>query len=165
MVQVLPKERKIIGYARNNSGGVPENFNNYFVLTFDKDFESVQTWGNGFKLSKNTESKGEHTGAVIGFHTKRGEQVTVKVASSFISPEQALLNLQTELGNDTFEQTKQKALALWETELSKIQVEDENIDHLRTFYSCLYRTLLFPPLSTSTTKQAKWCITVRITVR
>ena len=144
MVQVLPKERKIIGYARNNNGGVPENFHNYFVLTFDKDFESVQTWGNGFKLSKNTESKGEHIGAVIGFHTKKGEQVTVKVASSFISPEQALLNLQTELGNDTFEQTKQKALALWETELGKIQVEDENIDHLRTFYSCLYRTLLFP---------------------
>ena len=143
-VQVLPQERKIIGYARNNSGGVPENFHNYFVITFDKDFESVQTWGNGYKLSNKPESEGEHTGAVIGFRTKKGEQITAKVASSFISPAQALLNLQTELGNDTFEQTQQKALALWEAELGKIQVEDENIDHLRTFYSCLYRTLLFP---------------------
>ena len=143
-VQVLPQERKIIGYARNNSGGVPENFHNYFVITFDKDFESVQTWGNGYKLSNKPESEGEHTGAVIGFRTKKGEQITAKVASSFISPAQALLNLQTELGNDTFEQTQQKAFALWEAELGKIQVEDENIDHLRTFYSCLYRTLLFP---------------------
>ena len=143
-VQVLPQERKIIGYARNNSGGVPENFHNYFVITFDKDFESVQTWGNGYKLSNKPESEGEHTGAVIGFRTKKGEQITAKVASSFISPAQALLNLQTELGSDTFEQTQQKALALWEAELGKIQVEDENIDHLRTFYSCLYRTLLFP---------------------
>ncbi|WP_315016073.1 GH92 family glycosyl hydrolase [Capnocytophaga leadbetteri] len=143
-VQVLPQERKIIGYARNNSGGVPENFHNYFVITFDKDFESVQTWGNGYKLSNKPESEGEHTGAVIGFRTKKGEQITAKVASSFISPAQALLNLQTELGNDTFEQTQQKALALWEAKLGKIQVEDENIDHLRTFYSCLYRTLLFP---------------------
>lgn len=143
-VQVLPQERKIIGYARNNSGGVPENFHNYFVITFDKDFESVQTWGNGYKLSNKPESEGEHTGAVIGFRTKKGEQITAKVASSFISPAQALLNLQTELGNNTFEQTQQKALALWEAELGKIQVEDENIDHLRTFYSCLYRTLLFP---------------------
>ena len=143
-VQVLPQERKIIGYARNNSDGVPENFHNYFVITFDKDFESVQTWGNGYKLSNKPESEGEHTGAVIGFRTKKGEQITAKVASSFISPAQALLNLQTELGSDTFEQTQQKALALWEAELGKIQVEDENIDHLRTFYSCLYRTLLFP---------------------
>ena len=143
-VQVLPQERKIIGYARNNSGGVAENFHNYFVITFDKDFESVQTWGNGYKLSNKPESEGEHTGAVIGFRTKKGEQITAKVASSFISPAQALLNLQTELGNDTFEQTQQKALALWEAELGKIQIEDENIGHLRTFYSCLYRTLLFP---------------------
>ena len=57
-VQVLPQERKIIGYARNNSGGVPENFHNYFVITFDKDFESVQTWGNGYKLSYKPESEG-----------------------------------------------------------------------------------------------------------
>ena len=114
------------------------------MITFDKDFESVQTWGNGYKLSNKPESEGEHTGAVIGFRTKKGEQITAKVASSFISPAQALLNLQTELGSDTFEQTQQKAFALWEAELGKIQVEDENIDHLRTFYSCLYRTLLFP---------------------
>ncbi|MEJ2113131.1 MAG: glycoside hydrolase family 92 protein, partial [Flavobacteriaceae bacterium] len=31
MVKIIPEERKIIGYCRNNSGGVPENFHNYFV--------------------------------------------------------------------------------------------------------------------------------------
>ena len=126
------------------TGVYPKTSTTILYLLSTKILRAYKTWSNGFKLSKNTESKGEHIGAVIGFHTKRDEQVTVKVASSFISPEQALLNLQTELGNDTFEQTKQKALALWETELGKIQVEDENIEHLRTFYSCLYRTLLFP---------------------
>ena len=144
MVKVIPEERKIIGYARNNSGGVPENFHNYFVATFDKDFELTNTWGDGYKLTGKNESTGDHTGAVIGFATKRGEQVTVKVASSFISPKQAERNLQTEIGSDTFEQTKQKAFDLWERELGKVQVEDDNIDHLRTFYSCLYRVLLFP---------------------
>ena len=49
-----------------------------------------------------------------------------------------------EIGNDTFEQTQQKALHLWEKELAKIQVLDNNIDNLRAFYSCLYRVLLFP---------------------
>lgn len=144
MVKVIPEERKIIGYARNNSGGVPENFHNYFVATFDKDFELTNTWGGGYKLTGKNESTGDHTGAVIGFATKKGEQVTVKVASSFISPKQAERNLQTEIGSDTFEQTKQKAFDLWERELGKVQVEDDNIDHLRTFYSCLYRVLLFP---------------------
>lgn len=145
MVKILPKERKIIGYARNHNGGVPANFHNYFVAEFDKDFENYSTWGDGWKLLENTvENQGNHVGAVIGFSTKRGEQVNVRIASSFISFEQAALNLKNEIGNDNFDQTCQKGFAIWEKELSKIRVEDDNIDNKRTFYSCLYRTLLFP---------------------
>jgi len=145
MVKILPKERKIIGYCRNNSGGVPENFHNYFVAEFDKDFEINHTWNDGWQLVENsTNSEGEHVGAIIGFKTKKGEVVHVKVASSFISAEQAQLNLSREIGSDNFEQTKEKAKQAWETELSRIQIEDDNIDNLRIFYSCLYRVLLFP---------------------
>jgi len=145
MVKIIPEERKIIGYCRNNRGGVPDNFHNYFVAEFDKDFDITHTWTDDWKLQKNTiESEGEHVGAIIGFKTKKGEAVHVKIASSFISPEQAQLNLDRELGNDSFETTKEKAKQAWETELQKIQVEDGNIDHIKTFYSCLYRVLLFP---------------------
>ncbi|MFA9192726.1 GH92 family glycosyl hydrolase [Flavobacterium sp. FZUC8N2.13] len=145
MVKIIPSERKIIGYCRNNSGGVPENFHNYFVAEFDKDFEINHTWTDGWKILTNaTESKGEHVGAIIGFKTKKGEVVHVKVASSFISLDQAQLNLSKEIGKDTFEETKEKAKQAWEKELSRIQVEDDNIDHVRTFYSSLYRVLLFP---------------------
>ena len=145
MVKIIPEERKIIGYCRNNSGGVPENFHNYFVAEFDKDFEVNHTWNDGWKLVENsTNSEGEHVGAIIGFKTKKGEEVHVKVASSFISSEQAKLNLSREIGTDTFEQTKEKAKQAWETELSRIQIEDDNIDNIRTFYSSLYRVLLFP---------------------
>lgn len=144
MVKILPNQRKIIGYARNNSGGVPENFKNYFVAEFDKDFKEINTWGDGWKLSQSTENQGNHTGAVIGFSTEKGETVTVKIASSFISLEQAELNLKTEIGNNSFEQTKEKAFQKWEKELSRIKIEDKNLDNIRTFYSCLYRVLLFP---------------------
>ena len=97
MVKIIPEERKIIGYCRNNSGGVPENFHNYFVAEFDKDFEVNHTWNDGWKLVENSiNSEGEHVGAIIGFKTKKGEEVHVKVASSFISPAQAQINL-----NDT----------------------------------------------------------------
>ena len=33
---------------------------------------------------------------------------------------------------------------IWNREMSKIEIEDDNIDNLRTFYSCLYRSMLFP---------------------
>ncbi|WP_088323403.1 GH92 family glycosyl hydrolase [Polaribacter tangerinus] len=145
MVKIIPKERKIIGYCRNNSGGVPDNFHNYFVAQFDKDFELNHTWTDNWKLLKNNlNSKGEHVGAIIGFKTEKGETVSVKVASSFISLEQAQLNLDREIGNDSFETTKNKAKLAWEKELNKIQIEDSNTDNIKTFYSCLYRVLLFP---------------------
>ncbi|MCB0662743.1 MAG: GH92 family glycosyl hydrolase [Saprospiraceae bacterium] len=145
MVKIIPEERKIIGYCRNNSGGVPENFHNYFVAEFDKDFQFKHTWNDNWTLQANTlESEGQHVGAIVGFQTKKGEKVRVKVASSFISPEQAQLNLDREIGNDAFEATKAKAKTAWENELSRIEIEDDNLDNLRTFYSCLYRVLLFP---------------------
>ena len=145
MVKIIPEERKIIGYCRNNSGGVPENFHNYFVAVFDKDFEVNHTWSDNWTLQENTlKSEGEHVGAIIGFKTKRGEVVHAKVASSFISLEQAELNLDREIGEDSFDTTKEKAKNAWEKELNRIKVEDTNTDNLKTFYSCLYRTLLFP---------------------
>jgi predicted alpha-1,2-mannosidase len=145
MVKIIPEERKIIGYCRNNSGGVPDNFHNYFVAEFDKDFEIQHTWNDDWELQENTlNSEGEHVGAIIGFKTKRGEVVHVKIASSFISPEQAQLNLDREIGEDTFQLTKEKAKEAWKKELSRIQIEDDNIDNIKTFYSCLYRVLLFP---------------------
>ncbi len=143
-VEIIPEERKIIGYCRNNHGGVPDNFHNYFVAQFDKDFEWTQTWSDKWALSQALKQEGSHVGAIIGFKTNLGEKVHVKVASSFISADQAALNLEREIGQNSFEQTKQEAITRWETELDKIRIEDNSIDDIRTFYSCLYRLLLFP---------------------
>ena len=142
-VKVIPEENKIIGYSTKNSGGVPENFKNYFVIQFDKPFTFVSTVFENNILPNETEAKGNHTGAVIGFATKKGEIVHVRVASSFISPEQAELNLK-ELGKNSFDQLVANGREIWNREMSKIEIEDDNIDNLRTFYSCLYRSMLFP---------------------
>ncbi|RYG07950.1 MAG: glycoside hydrolase family 92 protein, partial [Chitinophagaceae bacterium] len=74
----------------------------------------------------------------------KGEKVNAKTSSSFISFEQAELNLKRELASDNFDATKAKAKAIWNKTLSKIEVEGGTIDQMRTFYSCLYRTLFFP---------------------
>ena len=142
-VKVIPEENKIIGYSTKNSGGVPENFKNYFVIQFDKPFTFVSTVFENNILPNETEAKGNHTGAVIGFATKKGEIVHARVASSFISPEQAELNLK-ELGKNSFDQLVANGREIWNREMSKVDVEDDNIDNLRTFYSCLYRSMLFP---------------------
>ncbi len=143
MIKIIPEKHKIIGYCRNNHGGVPANFRNYFVAVFDKDFEISKVWKDGILENLST-TKGFHTGAVVGFKTKKGEQVTVKVASSFISLEQAELNLQREIGSKTFDDIKNEGKHIWEKNLAKIRVEGGSDKQLRTFYSCFYRILLFP---------------------
>ena len=142
-VKIIPEERKIVGYCQNNSGGVPANFKNWFVAVFDKDFEITKTWKEE-NLLETTESVGSHTGAVIGFKTKKGEKVHVKVASSFISQQQAELNLNREIGDKTFAEIQTEGEEIWEKELSKIKIEGGTDQQQRTFYSSLYRVLLFP---------------------
>src|SRR5690554_1564465 len=87
-VTILPKERKIIGWV-NNGRFVPENFKNYFVLEFSQSFESYGTWENvnGSVQKGNAAGSGKGYGAYLEF--KPGAKVEVKIASSFISPEQA----------------------------------------------------------------------------
>ncbi len=142
-VKVIPSENKIIGYTTKNSGGVPANFKNYFVLVFDKPFTYTAAVAGGKIDTGKLEVKDNHAGALIGFKTRKGEQVNVRVASSFISPEQAELNLK-ELGKDNIDQVAAKGRKVWNDILGRIEVEDTDIDHLRTFYSCLYRSVLFP---------------------
>ncbi len=145
MVKILPEKRKIIGYARNNHGGVPDNFHNYFVLEFSKPFKLQHTFGDGYKLQPNSlERSGQHVGAILGFDTAKGEQIEVKVASSFISPAQAELNLQQEIGSDRFADTLAKADTEWQQQLGRIRVQQGAPDDIKTFYSALYRVLLFP---------------------
>lgn len=143
-VKILPEERTIIGYCRNNSGGVPGNFHNYFIAVFDTAFEEVSTWNDWKVAQGKTEDKGEHVGAAVRFKTEKGQKVHVKIASSFISPEQARLNLTRELGNDTFDQTRQKAKDNWNRELGRFDVSGGTIDQYKNFYTALYRTMLFP---------------------
>ncbi|QDK78649.1 glycoside hydrolase family 92 protein [Spirosoma sp. KCTC 42546] len=142
-VKISPKERKISGYTTRNSGGVPTNFKNYFVIYFDKPFASSQVWHEKTITKDSLEIKSTHAGAVVGFKTTKGEQVQARVASSFISVEQAELNLK-ELGNDSFETVRQKAKQAWNKELGRIQVDGGTVAQTQTFYSCLYRSLLFP---------------------
>ena len=117
----------LVGYTVHNHGGVAEGFRNWFVVRSDTPL---------------TACPAREDVALVGFRTERGQQVHLQVASSFISAQQALLNLQEVSGG--FEVVKEAARAEWNKTLGRVEVWDGNLDHLRTFYSCLYRSLLFP---------------------
>lgn len=142
-IKVDKNNNRIIGYTTRNSGGVPDNFKNYFVVEFDKPFTYMATVSNNEIKENNTEQHADHVGAIIGFRTKKGEKVHARVASSFISPEQALQNLK-ELSDDSFDELVAKGKEAWNDVLGKVEVEGGTTDQYRTFYSCLYRSLLFP---------------------
>lgn len=143
-VKIIPEQNKIVGYTTRNSGGVPKNFKNYFVLQFDRPFTVTAICDAGNENKSALETTSKHAQGVVGFTTKRGEQVNVRVASSFISIEQAEQNLK-ELGNKSLEEVAEAGRQEWNKVLSTIDVQDESdVDRLRTFYSCLYRSVLFP---------------------
>ena len=133
----------IWGYSTKNSGGVPEDFKNFFIIEFDKPFTEYCAVEDSVLHQGQDHIGCPHAGAIVTFSTRRGESVNARVASSFISLDQALRNLK-ELGDNDFETIKAKGRQRWNDVLGRIEVEDTNIDHLRTFYSCLYRSVLFP---------------------
>ena len=136
-------DRHIVGYSTKNSGGVPRNFRCYFVIESEKPFTFAAAVSNAQIKPRLTEATSSHSGAVVGFATERGEQVVVRVASSFISEEQAWRNL-GEVAGLTFDEVCSQGRQRWNDVLGRVEVTDGNVDHLRTFYSCLYRSVLFP---------------------
>ncbi len=144
MVSVIPEQNRVVGYCRNNHGGVPENFHNWFVIEFDRSFDFWSAAIDGELMPGTDVQEGDRAMALIGFRTSRGEVVNARVASSFISPEQAFLNLGRETGGRSFDDVRDAGRERWNAELGRIRVEGGTDDQLRTFYSTLYRTLLFP---------------------
>ena len=136
-------DHHIVGYTTKNSGGVPANFRNYFVVESDKPFAYTSVVTDGKIETGKREANARHAGAIVGFKTLRGEQVTLRVASSFISEEQALCNLR-EVKGMAFEAVAMQGRQRWNDILGAVEVSDPDTDHLRTFYSCLYRSVLFP---------------------
>ncbi|MDF2380333.1 GH92 family glycosyl hydrolase [Nostoc ellipsosporum NOK] len=143
-IRILPEQRRIEGYTTRNRGGVPDDFKNYFVIQLDQAFTASWIYQDGKLVPGAGEKQAKHTGAVIGFKTMRGQQIQARVASSFISQEQAALTLQREIGNKSFDEIKTTAKTRWNEVLGKVDADGGTVDQLRTFYSCLYRSVLFP---------------------
>jgi len=117
------------GLATHNTGGVPENFACYFIIQTNLNLELL---------------KSEKGISVFSIDTSETNILEVKIGTSFISLEQAELNLFSEIGNNSFQSIVDIAFAAWNKVLNKIEIENASEEQLKTFYSCFYRAQLYP---------------------
>ena len=142
-VQIDVANHRITGYVHNGAFS-PKTHKNYFIIQFDKPFVSYGTWENRKNtIQKNNLSReGEGIGAYVQF--AKGSKVQAKVATSYISPEQAEVTMTRELGkHSSVEVTKQAAADVWNQLLNRVLVEGGTEEDMKTFYSCMFRANLF----------------------
>jgi len=113
----------------------------YFVAQFDKPFVSFAGWRNGELVEIDDFIKGENTGAYVQYTTSEGEVTKMKVAISYVSTEQARLNLQTELPHWDFDRVVQESRNEWNQWLSRIEVEGGTEKQQQRFYTDLWKAL------------------------
>ncbi len=116
----------------------------YFVFQFDEDTVDTENTLIGNTKSNDTEKNLCAEGENVGIHLAlKKKDVTFTVATSFISCEQALRNLEFDSTYKSFEVLKAENEKIWNEYLSRIEI-DADEDVMRAFYSCMYRAFLYP---------------------
>lgn len=139
------KKNRIRGKATHVTFGAPGGFGKYFVAEFDQPYEAVD-----ITRDDKTDT------AVIRFSgTKKDKPVTMRVGTSFISYEQAELNLGREMPDFDFEKAKGRARDQWTKELARVDIKGATPDQKSTFYTALYRSLQFPRMFHEPDKDGK----------
>jgi predicted alpha-1,2-mannosidase len=149
-VQIHPESSTITGRNLHTSKGTASNFAMYFVAIFDRPFTTQGTWDGSGATDNNHERSGNHVGAYIGFSTREGEAVSVRVGTSLISLEQAERNLKSEIPESDFDSLVARARTEWAHELSRIEIRGGSEAQRKTFYTALYHAFQFPRILTET---------------
>ncbi|MFP4472085.1 MAG: GH92 family glycosyl hydrolase [Bacteroidales bacterium] len=136
-------DNRIRGLRRTD--GWADNQYVYFDAEFSKPFESFGVRADGKIFEGKRTAQGKDVKGWVGFKTRKGEQVMVKVGISAVSADGALNNRQTEMPAWKFKQVRQSAIEAWKKELGKIEVEGDD-DRKEVFYTALYHALLNPNL-------------------
>ncbi len=125
-------DRTIFFTSTENQGGVPENFATFYVLRFEANWSS-------FELKP---MQGHSVGVVQ--LSPEGNTLRVRIGTSFISFEQAQRNLDLEIGARSADDLRSEGQTVWNTHLRRVETGGGTLAQQQTFYSCMYRTLLFP---------------------
>ena len=129
-------------FAKSSGIELPENFATHFKIQFNKPIVEYGVYVDGKKRAGVTSAKGDSVAMYVSFGDEK--LVEAKIASSFIGQEQVATNFDREIKPYTFDQLKAQTFKTWNDELSRIKISGGSLEQQRTFYTALYRTMLFP---------------------
>lgn len=129
--------KKFRGKATHVTFGAPGNFGMFFVAEFDQPFESVET-------ARESKENPKLLTAAVRFKTRLIYPLKMRIGTSFISHEQAELNLRNEMPDWVFNGARDRAKQAWAKELSRVEIQGASDAQQSTFYTALYRALQFP---------------------
>lgn len=138
--------------------GGPEDVEIYFVMRFDKPFVQMNGWNEGKNYTDISTLKGSDrlvprnegqsyadsppAGVSAVYEMQKGELLQVKIAISYVSVENARLNMDTECNHWDFDAVRKDSRNEWNEWLSKIDVKGGTEDQQVKFYTDLWHVLL-----------------------
>ena len=147
-IKIDVKNNEVTGYNPDRMsaqiGPDLPNFKGYFIIQCDKNISSFGTWDNATNSPASAEQFGTRMGAYINFKTKSGEKVKVRIATSFISLEQARENLKKEVPDWDLDKLVNATRKTWQNELTRMKPEGISEDQKAIFYTALFHTMQFP---------------------
>ncbi len=166
-VQIHPESNTITGKNSSDVRNVA-GFAQYFVMKFDHKFTRSGTWeipenaqgrplqGQQTTIAADANTRaGNHVGAYVGFATREGDAVTVRIGVSLISVEQAERNLRAEMPEEGFDAVVARAKSAWEKELAKVELQGGTAAARKTFYTAMYHAVQFPHMLQETDGDGK----------
>jgi predicted alpha-1,2-mannosidase len=148
-IHIDMKRNEITGYNPDRASYSLEkslpNFKGYFIIQFDKPIQSYGTWNNDTVFKSLASLKGKkRLGAYVNFNTQSGEQIKVKIASSFISLDQARENLQREIPEWDFNKVVTQTKSVWQQSLEKFKTPGATDEQKTNFYTAIYHCSMYP---------------------
>lgn len=149
-IKIIPEKNEVMGmvYYIGGMTGRSGGFKLYFTAKFNNPFVNYGIWLDGKNYPNEKIKEGIEGGAYLEFSTNNNNLVQAKVAISYISVEQAELNLKTEIPHWDFNKIKILAEEKWNKALNKIVVSGGSEEDKKKFYTAIYHTMMMPTIFT-----------------
>ncbi len=144
-LRLEPETGSLTGWVNATGDGTRRDFRLYFCMHFDRPIDCAATkiTDRSGKTEPGLSGSGRGVGINVAFHLPRGQKLTARLGTSFLSVEMAEKNLRREVGQLDYAGLKTQTAQKWNDLLSKIEISDTP-EKMKTFYSCLHRCFLFP---------------------
>jgi predicted alpha-1,2-mannosidase len=148
-LKIIPENNEVICsnpiFRIYQGWGKSAGFSGNFVIEVQRKIENYGAYSINeiFPNQLSIEQK-NNIGVYLSFKVKKGEQILIKIGSSFVSVDQARKNLETEIPGFDFDLVKENLREQWENLLSKIKVEGDIREDKIKFYTAMYHSFLQP---------------------